>query len=145
MYVKMDKIDIYNDSAIILNKKMPKSIISWITILFFLLILLVIIFIVPFNIYKNYIGYVEVDNIDTYLVLETQESDFPINKNNKLYIKRDNYDYEIVSIKKDNIILKVDLKEEIKIEDNIVLVNILKDRTTVFEILKNKIKKGLGL
>lgn len=141
----MDNIDIYNESAIILNKKMPKSIISWITILFLLLIILLFIFSIPFNIYKNYIGYVEVDSFDTCLILETQESDFPINKNSKLYIKYDKYDYEVVNINKDNVILKVDLKENIKLDDNIVLVNVLKERTTVFEILKNKIKKGFGL
>lgn len=145
MYVKMDKIDIYNDSAIVLNKKMPKSIISWITILLLLFILLVIFFSIPFNTYKNYIGYVKVDNLNSYLIISPKKSDFPINKSNKLYIKSDEYDYEVTSINEDNVILKVDLKEEIKIENNIVLVNLLSSRTTVFEILKNKLRKGFGL
>lgn len=145
MYVKMDKIDIYNDSATVLNKKMPKFIISWITILLILLVLLVIFFSIPFNTYKNYIGYVKLDNLNSYLIISPKNSDFPINKSNKLYIKSDEYDYEVTNINEDNIILKVDLKDEIKIENNIVLVNLLSSRTTVFEILKNKLRKGFGL
>lgn len=145
MYVKMDNIDIYNNSAIILNKKMPKAIISWITILFILLILLIIFFSIPFNTYKNYVGYVMVKDKISYLDILIPIRDFPINKSDLLYIKRDKYNYEVVSINEDNVVLKVDIKDDLKIKDNIVQVNILKDRTTVFKILKNKIKKGFGL
>lgn len=145
MYVKMDNIDIYNNSAIILNKKVPKSIISWITILFIILVLLIIFFSIPFNIYKSYNSYVSLYNDESYLILSVKENDFPINKGNKLYIKNDKYDYEVISINEDNIVLKVDLKDELKLDSNIVVVNLLSKRTTVFEILKNEIKKGFGL
>ena len=145
MYVKMDNIDIYNNSAIILKRKQPKSIISWITILFILLVLLIIFFSIPFNTYKSYMGYVIIEDGSSYLNIDITLSDFPINMNNKLYIKSDKYDYEIITIDKDNIILKIDLKEELKVSDNIVPVNVLSSRTTVFKILKNKIKKGFSL
>lgn len=145
MYVKMDNIDIYNNSAIILNKKVPKSIISWITILFIILVLLIIFFSIPFNIYKSYNSYVSLYNDESYLILSVKENDFPINKGNKLYIKNDKYDYEVISINEDNIVLKVDLKDELKLDSNIVVVNLLSKRTTVFEILKNEIKTGFGL
>lgn len=141
----MDNIGIYNDSAIILNKKTPKSIISWITILIILLVLLIILFFIPFNIYSNFNGYVFIQDNSSYLNLILEESDFPIYKDNKLYIKGDKYDYEIISIDNNEVILKLDLKDDIKINNNTLIVNILKSRTTVFEILKNKIKKGFGL
>lgn len=141
----MDNIDIYNNSAIILNRKAPKSIISWITILILLLILLTIFLFVPFNVYKTYSGYVSIDNDYSYLNLFVNISDFPINKSNNLYIKNDKYKYEIISINEGELKLKVNLEDKIRFENNIVIVNILKDRTTVFKMLKNKIKKGFGL
>lgn len=145
MYVKMDKIDIYNDSAIILNKKMPKSVISWITILLILVMLLIIFFCIPFNIYKSYDSYVSLYNDESYLILSVKENDFPVSKNDKLYIKNDKYDYELININEENIVLKVDLKDELKIDNNKVVVNILSDRKIIFEILIKKIKKGFGL
>jgi len=145
MYVKMNNIDIYNNSAIILKRKQPKSIISWITILIILLVLLIILFYIPFNNYKNYMGYVIIDDDSSYLNIDITLSDFPINMNNKLYIKSDKYDYDIITVNEDNIILKLDLKEELKVNYNIVPVNVLSSRTTVLEILKNKIRKGFSL
>lgn len=141
----MDNIDIYNNSAIILNKKTPKSIVSWITILIIVFILALISFCIPFNIYKNFNGYIFIEDKNSYLNLLLNESDFPINKNNKLYIKGDKYDYEVISINNNEVILKLNLKDDIKLDNNIVTVNVLETRTTVFKILKNKIKKGFGL
>ncbi|MBQ9071666.1 MAG: hypothetical protein IJY25_00715 [Bacilli bacterium] len=145
MLEKMDDINIYNDSAIILNRKTPRSIISWITILIILLIILIILFCIPFNIYKNFSSYLTLEDSNSYIVILASESDFPIYKNKKLYIQRDCYNYDIVGIKDNQVILKVDLKDNIKINNNTFRVNILSNRTTVFEILKNKIKKGFGL
>lgn len=145
MYVKMDNLDIYNNSRVILEKNIPKSIVSWITILCILLILLIIFFSIPFNVYKNYSGYISTYNHNSYLNLFITKGDFPIHKNGKLYIKNDKYNYEVIEIEDDKVILKVNLKDEINIDNNVVLVNILSNRTTVFEILKNKIKKGLDI
>lgn len=145
MLEKMDNINIYNDSAIILSKKTPKSIISWLTILIILLIVLIILFCVPFNIYKNFGSYVTLEDNNSYLIITANKRDFPIYKNKKLYIETDKYAYDIVSIETSKIILKVDLNDNIKINNNSFRVNILSNRTTIFEILKNKIKKGFGL
>ena len=125
MYIKMDNLDIYNDSAIILNRKTSKKIFSWITILIMLTILFIIFSFVPFNIYKVFVGYVNIDKNNSYIILNLNDSDFPIDKKNKLYIKNKEYSYKIM-----------------KIDGNIVSVNILKDRTTLFKIIINKIKKG---
>lgn len=142
---EFDNINIYNDSSIIINEKTPKSIISWITILIILSLIMIIIFSIPFNIYLTLNGYVTIEDNETYLNLLLENSDFPINKKNELYIKNVKYDYSIVNIDRENMILKVDLKDEIKLENNIVIVNLVKDRTTVFKLIKNKIKKGFGL
>ena len=145
MCVKMDNLDIYNDSAIILDKKTPKKIISWITILIILTILFIIFSFFPFNIYKQLVGYVNIVDNSSYIVLEVNESDFPINKTNKLYIKNKQYNYKIVNIEEDKLILSINLEDNSKIQNNIVTVNILKNRTTLFKIIKNKIKKGFGV
>ena len=145
MYVKMDKLDIYNDSAIILDKKIPKKIISWITILIILMILFVVFSFVPFNIYKTFVGYIYIEDNNSYVVLSINESDFPINKNNKLYIQNKKYDYEVVMIQEDKLVLNINLDDNLKIQDNQVILNILKNRTTLFEIIKNKIKRGFGV
>ena len=145
MYVKMDKLDIYNNSAIILDNKTPKKIISWITVLIISTILFIIFSFLPFNIYKPLIGYVDIAHDSSYLILNLNSSDFPVNKNNELYIKNKKYYYNIVEIKEDKLILSVNLDANLKIHNNMITVNILKNRTTLFNIIKNKIKKGFGV
>ena len=140
-----DNLDIYNDSAIILEKKTPKKIISWITILIILTILFVVFSFIPFNIYKPLVGYVDITNNSSYLILNISNSDFPVNKNNELYIKNKKYNYKIVKIEEDKLILKVNLDNNLKIQNNMITANILKNRTTIFKIIKNNIKKGFGV
>ena len=142
MREKMDNIDIYNNSAQILNKKTPRKIVSWITILIILLILFTIFIFVPFNVYKPCIGYVNIKNAESYLILNGGLS---MSKKYKLYIKNKQYDYEIVDMLDEKLILKVNLDDDIKIDKNILKVNILKNRTTIFKIIINKIKKGFVL
>ena len=141
MYVR-DKIDIYNDSAIILEKKTPRKIISWITILIILLCLFIVFSTIPFNIYKPFIGKVNITKNKTFLILNLNNSGFPITKHNKLYIKNKEYNYEIVSIEDNILLIDINLDNSLKIQNNIIKVNILKERTTIFKIIKNKIKKG---
>ena len=141
----MDKIDIYNDSAIILDKKIPNKIISWITILIILTILFIMFSFIPFNIYKPLVGYVDITNDSSYLILNLNNRDFPINKNKELYIKNKKYNYEIVEIKEDKLILSINLDDNLKIQNNVITVNVLKVRTTLFNIIKQKIKKGLDV
>ena len=52
----MDNINIYYDKAIILSKKTPKRIVSFITILIVLIFILVILFNITSAVYKNYQG-----------------------------------------------------------------------------------------
>lgn len=141
----VDKLDIYNNSAIILDKKTPNKIISWITILFIFLILIIIASFIPFNIYKSYIGYFNEENNNSFYVFITEYSDFPVIKNKNLYIKGKKYNYSIIGIENNNLILEIDNSEELQINNNMAVLNILKNRTTLFKIIKNKIKKGFGL
>lgn len=144
MYVG-DKLDIYNDSAIILEKKTPKKIISWITILIILLSLFVSSSMVPFNIYKPVYGKVNITNTGTLVELNFSGSDFPFDKSNKLYIKNKEYSYKVVSIEDNLVLIDINLDDNLKIQNNIITMNILKNRTTIFKIIKNKIKKGFGI
>ncbi|MBQ2946483.1 MAG: hypothetical protein IJE04_01345 [Bacilli bacterium] len=144
MYVG-DKLDVYNDSSIILEKKIHKKIISWVTILVILLVLLVVFSMVPFNIYKPVIGKVNITDNKTFLELDLNYSGFPVNRYNKLYIRNKEYNYKIVSIEDNILLLDINLDESLKIQNNIVNVNVLKNRTTIFKIIRNKIKKGFGV
>ena len=144
MYVR-DKLDIYNDSAIILEKKTPKKIISWITILVILMGLIVVFSMVPFNIYKPFIGKVNITGNKILVGLDLNYSDFPVSRYNKLYIKNKEYSYRVVSIEDNILFLDINLDDNLKIQNNIITMNILKNRTTIFKIIKNKIKKGFGI
>lgn len=136
----MNKIDIYDDSSLILERKNPKCVISWITILILLTISLMIIFSIKFNIYKSYNAYVVIED-KTYLVILLNESDFPIDKSDKLYIKRILYDYKIVDISDNKMVIELSLSDDISINNNQVVVNILRNRTTIFEIINNKLRE----
>ena len=152
----VDNIDIYNNSAIILEKRTPKKIISWITILIILLVMFIIFCFIPFNVYKPYYGILNVSKSDAYIDLNVSKSDayidlnveysdFPVNKYNKLYIKNKPYSYEIVNMQNNKLVLKIDLDNNLNIENNALLVNILEDRTTLKTIILKRIKKGFGL
>ena len=145
MNTNVDKLDIYNNSAIILDKKTPKKTNSWITILIIFLTLFIVFSFIPFNIYEPYIGYLNIESDEAFFVSELVYGDFPVIKNKKLYIKNKQYKYDIINIEKNNLVLKIDLEDNLKINNNILTVNILKDRTTLFKIIGNKIKKGFGL
>ncbi len=145
MKLKEDNIDIYNNSAIILNKNNSFYSTSWIIIISILFILFIICSFITFNVYKNYNGYIVLDNNNSYVNLVLEKEDFPINKNNKLYIENNNYKYNVVNINENDVLLSVELEEYIKVNNNIVQVSILKDRTSLFKIIKNKIKKGFDL
>ena len=128
----------------LLSRKIPKTIISWTTILIIVCILTLIFINTPFNIYKSFNGYIFKHEGKFYIKVLVNKSDFPINNRNTLYIKDKKYKYKIVSIDKKQYVLDLKLEDSIKIENNIVLVNIQKEKTTVFKILRDKIKKGFG-
>jgi hypothetical protein len=144
MKLKEDNIDIYNNSAVILNDKTPDFINAWLIILVILCLLFIEILFIPFNMYSAYNGHIIESDKESYISLNLEKSDFPISKNNKLYIKDKSYRYKILGIEGNNILISIKL-DDIKINNNIVVVNILKNRTTLYKMIKNKMKKGFGL
>lgn len=145
MKVKVDDIDIYNDSAIILERKAPSKVFSWIIILLITSSIAILISFIPFSIYESYYGVVKLESDNSFIIFDLEYMKFPINKYDKLYIKNKSYNYDVFDISENSLIIKLDLEDGLKIDNNIVVVNILKDRTSIFNILKNKIKKGFDL
>ena len=143
MRENVDKLDIYNNSAIILEKKTPNFILSWITILIISTILFVIFSFIPFNIYKPYVGYINIENDTLFVKSKVESSDFPVIKGKKLYIKGVRYNYEVVSIEDDILTIKLE-DDNLKIQNNIIMFNILKNRTTLFKIIIAKLKERIG-
>lgn len=140
--IKEDKLDIYNNSAIIIDKKTPSKIISWITILIILSLIVIIFSFIKFNVYKSYFCYIDKDFC---IISNLEYSDFPVDKSNNLYIKGKKYSYDVIGIKNNNLVLKIDLDSSMKIQNNIIAINILKNRTSLIKIIRKKIKKGFGL
>ena len=135
----MNSIDIYNNSKIILQRSVPSKILTWLTILKLLTIILIIFSFIPFNRYKTYLGYVD----NGYITLFYNTDDFPFNKYDELYIDYNKYSYNVVSIDKNSNTIIIDIEDGIKLQNNIVKLYFLKERTTIFNIVKNNIKKGL--
>lgn len=142
---KMENIDIFNNSAQILNKNIPKSIISFKTILFLLFIFVLIFINIPFNNYKIYQGSIHIENDKTLIKLNVNELDFPINKDNKLYIEYSRYNYKIINITNDYVLLEVDLNDNIKIENNMIIVKFKSEKTKIITKIKNIIKERVNI
>ena len=129
----------YSNSEFILKCKLPKIVNSWLLILKIVTMLFIIFMFIPYNTYHTYLGYVSIKNNNSYILLEKNT---PLNKN--LYINGKKYEYEIVD-NKDYIKIKLDLDDSLKIDSLYLNINIRSDRKTLFKVLKNKIKKGIGL
>ena len=126
----MNDIDIYNNSSVIMLKKVPVKIISWITILIvFLIFILVFGTFFTYNKYEKCIGMVRENNI----VLELSPD--KINKiKDRLYIDNKKYNFEIKEISKDyiiidnknyyEIVLNINLEDKYKIDNNILEIYI---------------------
>lgn len=142
MKERMYKLDIYNDSAQILEMKTPKKIYSWISILIIFIMIFITFSIINFNVYKTYLAYLDSSGD---ILVELDYDDFPINKNNILYIKGVKYEYVVKEIIDNNLVLNINLDSGLNIEGNTFNISVLKERTSLFEIAKEKIKKGLGI
>ena len=118
----MDELDIFNNSAIILEKKVPKKIISWLTILVIIFCFLTIVSFIEINIYKPIIGKYKNNSLEMYI------DGFPINKKNILFANGKKLDYKI-------------LDKNLRIENNIIIINMLKGKTSLYKIIKSKWKE----
>ena len=135
-------IDIYTNSSIILERRMPNKIISWIVILILFLIFLLVISFIPVNIFRTYSGYVTLENNNQYINF-VMGSDDLIDKKGTLYIKNKSIKYEFDSIKENMIIVLIDSKYLLE-PNKLIKINLLCDRTTLLKLIRNKILKGFG-
>ena len=131
--------NIYDNTTFILKYETPKIVKSWLLVLKIFLGLSIVFMFIPYNTYQSYIGYVVVENNQSFILLDKK-----INLNKNLYIHDKKYEYEILDTY-DYVKIKIDLEEELKINSLYLNINIRSDRKTLFEVFKNKIKKGLGL
>lgn len=131
--------NIYDNTTFILKYETPKIVKSWLLVLKIFLGLSIVFMFIPYNTYQSYIGYVVVENNQSFILLDKK---IKLNKN--LYIHDKKYEYEILDTY-DYVKIKIDLEEELKINSLYLNINIRSDRKTLFEVFKNKIKKGLGL
>lgn len=135
-------IDIYTNSSIILERRMPNKIISWIVILILFLIFLLVISFIPINIFRTYSGYVTLENNNQYINF-VMGSDDLIDKKGILYIKNKSIKYEFDSIKENMITVLIDSKYLLE-PNKLIKINLLCDRTTLLKLIRNKILKGFG-
>lgn len=135
-------IDIYTNSSIILERRMPNKIISWIVILILFFIFLLVISFIPINIFRTYSGYVTLENDNQYINF-VMDSDDLIDKKGTLYIKNKSIKYEFDSIKENIITVLIDSKYLLE-PNKLIKINLLCDRTTLLKLIRNKILKGFG-
>lgn len=138
----MEDIELFNDSARIINNINRKSIISWNTILLLIIICFLIFINVPFNKYNVCVGTIKEEN-EFYIKIDKTESNFPIKKTDKLYIEYKEYNYKIKEINDNYIVIKLNLEDKYKIDNNMVLVKFKSDKTSIYKILKELIKEEL--
>ena len=143
------KIDVFNESLNILNKKSNLYIIIWLfLLLLFLVISISIIIFYKFYEYETFLGYVR--KIDDYKIVVYLKEFSKLN-DYELYLEDEKLEFSIYSISEDyyiinnenyyEIVLSVNLKDVYKIENNILNLKIKKEQTTYLK----KIMKGIGL
>ena len=150
----MEAIDIFDNSPLILEKKRPLYIISYLTII--LIVILAIILIASlyeYNPYKSYLGKIVISENDFYINILMEERDVSfLNKN--IIINNKNYKSKIVSIsdiayigenlkKYYEIKIKSDIDDNLIIQNNIIQINIKLPKTTLLKELIKNIRKGL--
>ena len=150
----MKKIDIFNNSAIILLKRTPNKILnSMYIIILFVIVVIMFSLLYKYPKYSYYQAIVEKDNNDYVISIVLKEAELPFNKGNSIVIDNKKVkikNIEVSDVNYDNmgnqyriIKLKVNIDDKIKINHNIVDVHIYKGDTTIFKELWKKVKKGL--
>ena len=132
----MNNINIFENKEIIMLRRVPKKIISYKNILIISTILFLIIGHIK---YKKYITYYA-KVVDNNLILE----DFMLpNFDNNLYFKDKKYKYEIVKVdNNDNyFVIKTNIQKEFLVENNILVIRMVKEETTILKEIKKIIWK----
>lgn len=141
--------DIYYNSSVILLRKTPYKIISWITILFISMLSIIIFGIVfKYNKYEKYIAIFKdnqlhlliepnrINDLKTEFILNNKKYSFEINSISEDYIINETKNYY-------EVILNCELDNKYKINNNILNINMELDKTTLLKEILNFLKKGL--
>lgn len=143
---------IYNNFSYIINKKTSLSIFIWIILLIMSFIIFIIIsFKYEYYLYQSYFGYIKkIDNSFYTVIYVEKDKVNELSKSNLLVDNKD-YSFKIVSISEEyfvidnkmcyQVILDFDLKEEYKIENNIIDIVLRNKKTTIYQELKKGFEK----
>lgn len=152
----MNNLDIFNDTAIIMERKIPPKIISWITIMILSLItLLCISLFYNYNKYLYYFGTVIVDSENYYIKLYIEKDKIPNFSNNELIVNEVKTKYQIMNISENYYLTELKkevyevqirclLDDEVVINNNLVELRFKVPKTTMMQEIIKKIKKELG-
>lgn len=145
----MDDINIYYNSSIIVDRKIPSKIVSWVTILIGLLIFILLFGnFVEYKKYQKIVGIVKnntiivliepnmINKMQRTLIINNKEYNFEINSISEDYTILDNKNYY-------EMILDIDLDNKYKINNNILELNIELGKTTLIKEIIIFLKKGM--
>lgn len=152
----MDNIDVFDNSTIIMIRKTPPKIISWITIITIGLIALLIISIFcKYNRYTNYIGTIVKEGEQYYVKLFIEEDKIITFPNSKLLINHKEVNYKIKTISKNyylteyaqkmyEVLLSCTLPQNLIIANNLVELRFKSSKTTIMHNFFEKIKREMS-
>ena len=143
---------IYNNFSYIINKKRSLSIILWIITLIVTFIIFIIISLkYEYYLYQSYFGYVKKIDDSFYTIIYVARDNIGELSKSNLLVDNSDYSFEIVSISEEyfivenkicyQVILDFDLKDEYKIENNIINIALKNNKTTLYQELKKGIEK----
>jgi hypothetical protein len=152
----MNKIDVFNNSSIILERKTPSKIVSWITIIISAIVIFLFISIFyKYNEYLYYVGTVVKQEEGFYVKLYIEADKIVNFYNNELVIDNDKIDYKIISISDDyyhiepgtevyEVVIDCLTNEQSMINSNLVELRFKKPKVTFMNKIIEKIKKELS-
>lgn len=148
-------MDNYLNASSIITKELPKKIISWITILIISLIAFIIVGIYyEYPQYLNYRGNIIKEKKEYFIKVLVLEDDLLKIKKGKLILNKKNMDFNIKYIepvyyldsneqKYYEVVLNSKLQEDLKVENNPILIKFELPKTTLIKEVIKKIRKGM--
>lgn len=150
----MDDISIFNNNATIWIRKIPHRIYIWLAFIIIGLVSLILIaFLFSYDETKIFVGIIHQDNGNYHVSILVPETDVNNIINKKLIIDNKEEKYSITNISDDYYIdnnityreVKIDttINEKDIINNNIIELKFIVDQTTLYQQLKERIKKGM--
>lgn len=150
----MDNIDILENNNTIWLQKIPHKITIWVVIIIMGLITLgFFICCYPYNNIKIYEGLVQKNDLGYYINILVLENDINNITDKKLLINNKDRKYQIANISDDyyldnnnkyrEVTLKTTIDKKSIINNNILELKFIVGKTTIYQIFKERIKKGM--